>query len=380
MTGKTLGMLGLKIDRALFINQVGVSIVERGGRIYLRGRSLQREESDKDAYEEVEPNVRVIVAAGYGFVVTANAIGVCAKRHIELVITDYAQSFTAIYAAYPQTNASRAGMAMRLRQFEAVCDVRKTVAIAKDIVQRKIVEEKHDRNSKNLFFANLENCGTVESVRHVEAKSSYMYWHQWKDFELEFAKGFDPPKQWRSFKTRYIGRPQGKSGELPRQFTARFAETPLQAMHNFAVSVTAIRLVRVIAARGLDPCWGFLHNGKKPGRYSLAWDALEVLRPSLATAVFKYAGSRRFRRGDFASQDGVVRLSSHIAKECMDVTEKTAPIERLVQAVKGIEKELGNNDHKQLPGGGLKVAITDSGRWYRLTPLFPEFDRNKFHD
>ena len=67
----------------------------------------------------------------------------------------------------------------------------------------------------------------------------------------------------------------GKVGELPRQFTARFAETPLQALHNFAVSITAARLVRVIAAKGLDPYFGFLHDGRKPGRYSLAWDAIE---------------------------------------------------------------------------------------------------------
>jgi len=65
------------------------------------------------------------------------------------------------------------------------------------------------------------------------------------------------------------------------------------------------------------------------------------LRPSLATAIFGYAGTRKFERGEFASQDGVVRLMSHIAKECMEVIQKTAPIEKLVRAVKEIEKELG---------------------------------------
>jgi len=187
-----------------------------------------------------------------------------------------------------------------------------------------------------VFIADLEACKSVASVRHVEAKSAQEWWHQWRDFELHFAKGFNPPTQWRSFETRYIGRRQGKSGELPRQFTARFAETPLQALHNFAVSISAARLVRIITARGYDPCFGFLHDGKKPGRYSFAWDAIETLRPALATAIFEYAAAQEFERADFMSQDGVVRLSSHIARECATLVLETLPIKMLVQAVKKI--------------------------------------------
>jgi hypothetical protein len=161
-----------------------------------------------------------------------------------------------------------------------------------------------------------------------------------EEFRVAFCKGFKPPIQWRTFKTRYIGRAQGKVGELARQFTARFAGTPLQALHNFAVSITTARLVRVIAARHLDPCFGFLHDGRKPGRYSLGLDAVEVLRPELAEAVFRYAGEREFERAEFMSQGGVVRLSSHIAKECAGMVLKAMPINRLVEAVKKIERML----------------------------------------
>jgi CRISPR associated protein Cas1 len=119
---------------------------------------------------------------------------------------------------------------------------------------------------------------------------------------VNFTKGFKPPEQWRSFQTRYIGRVQGKTGELARQFTARFAETPLQAIHNF----------------------GFLHDGRKPGRFSLSWDVVEIFRPVLATVVFEYAAKKVFERADFASQDGVVRLSSWIARECAAVACMTS--------------------------------------------------------
>ena len=167
----------------------------------------------------------------------------------------------------------------------------------------------------------------MDGIRHIEAKSAQEWWRRWRDFKIVFVKGFRPPEQWLTFQTRYIGRRQGKSGELPKQFTARFAET-------------AARLVRVIAARHLDPCFGFLHDGRKPGRYSLAWDTIESLRPGLATAIFEYAGAREFERGEFASQDGVVRLSSHVARECAAVALNAVSVAMMAREVERIEKAI----------------------------------------
>jgi CRISPR associated protein Cas1 len=157
---------------------------------------------------------------------------------------------------------------------------------------------------------------------------------------MTFARGFKPPDQWRTFQTRYIGRRQGKTGELPRQFTARFAETPLQALHNFVVGIAVARITRIVAAHGLDPCFGVLHDGRKPGRFSLAWDAIEVFRPVLAVAVFDYAARKIFERADFASQDGVVRLSPWIAREGAAIACKTAPLSMQVWEVRKIERLL----------------------------------------
>ena len=62
----------------------------------------------------------------------------------------------------------------------------------------------------------------------------------------------------------------------------------------------------------------------------MAWDTIETLRPALATAVFDYAAKKVFERADFASQDGIVRLSSWIARECAAIACKTAPLTLLV--------------------------------------------------
>ena len=77
-------------------------------------------------------------------------------------------------------------------------------------------------------------------------------------------------------------------GELAAQFTARGAVHPLQAMQNYATGVLAARMTRVVIAMGLDAGFGFLHDGRKPGRLSLVWDCVELHRPELVRCSSLY--------------------------------------------------------------------------------------------
>jgi hypothetical protein len=96
-----------------------------------------------------------------------------------------------------------------MRQYAAIANRTRSLQIAKDIIRRKITAE-HDADVRAPFLAVLATCKTVAAVRHIEAKSAQVWWRQWKDFEINFAKGFNPPEQWRAFQTKYIGRPTGK--------------------------------------------------------------------------------------------------------------------------------------------------------------------------
>jgi hypothetical protein len=163
------------------------------------------------------------------------------------------------------------------------------------------------------------------------------------------VKGFKPPARWRSWETRYIGRRQGKLGELEAQFTARGAVHPMQALHNFAVGVVAARMTRVLIARGLDPAFGYLHDGRKPGRLSLTWGCIEPLRPKLVTAVFGYVGAHEFERRDFLvlvhkiSGERIVRLAQPLAKEIAALALKTIDVKECLKMVDCVGKLL--NDH-----------------------------------
>ena len=135
------------------------------------------------------------------------------------------------------------------------------------------------------------------------------------------------------------GRRQGRLGELAAQFTARGAVHPMQPMLNYAIGVLTGRMTRVVIARGMDASFGFLHDGRKPGRLSLVWDCVEPLRPELVRTVFGFASMRTFKKSDFAViAGGVVRLTGDMAREIAGVVIGKFPIKRYMDAVKIVER------------------------------------------
>jgi hypothetical protein len=138
--------------------------------------------------------------------------------------------------------------------------------------------------------------------------------------------------------TVHRGRRQGRLGELGAQFTARGAVHPMQALHNFAVGVVAARMTRVVIARGMDPVFGYLHDGRKPGRLSLTWDCIEPLRPGLVTAVFRFAEGRTFKKSEFRVVEGVVRLVPRMAMEMTAVALDTVSIAKCLGVVRMVER------------------------------------------
>ena len=75
-------------------------------------------------------------------------------------------------------------------------------------------------------------------------------------------------------------------------------------------------MTRVVTTRGLDAGFGFLHDGRKPGRLSLVWDCVEPHRPGLVRSVFEFAAAKVFRKNDFRLlESGIVRLAPAIMRE-----------------------------------------------------------------
>ena len=77
--------------------------------------------------------------------------------------------------------------------------------------------------------------------------------------------------------------------------------TGVNALLSFVYTLLTSMMAASLETVGLDPCVGFLH-GDRPGRYSLALDMMEELRPALADRFVlrlinkKDGGQNRFYR------------------------------------------------------------------------------------
>jgi len=119
----------------------------------------------------------------------------------------------------------------------------------------------------------------------------------------------------------------------------RYATHPINAMLNAVFSVTAGRLAAALQAAGAHPAIGFLH-ADKPGRWSLAWDAIEPLRPSIEASLFAFIRRYQFSGGDFIrvrDARGSIRLGSNLLRV---VIAECAPSRALLNATAGWMSEL----------------------------------------
>jgi CRISPR/Cas system-associated endonuclease Cas1 len=295
---------------------------------------------NKDGTQTFHPGahrLRLILVEGRaGASVTTAAVFWMIREKVELLMTapdDITQdpNVIAMFAPVPGAGASRAALKFREAQFRAALDPAATARFAKAIVAKKIAAEGHPVTINRLFMTNLRQARTTDDIRHIEAKSAQLWWKQWEGFEMHFA-GAAAPAEWRSWPD--IPRRQGKLGELGAQFTARGGVHPIQSMQNYSIGVLAARMTRVIIAKGLDGAFGFLHDGRKPGRLSLVWDMVEPFRPALATAVFRYIAGAVFRRDDFKiAADGVIKISPETAREVAALVIRTVSLRAMVQEV-----------------------------------------------
>lgn len=217
-----------------------------------------------------------------------------------------------MFTASPLLDASRNALALRRKQFAASFDELRTAKVARAIVSRKIEASELPREFTRELQGKLRRAKTVMDCRAIEAKAATAFFRKYQGAEIKF-KGLVPDR-WRVFQTRMVRRRGGKLGEKGALFGARDAVTPANAAINYAMAVALSRMTRVIISRGLDPAFGFLH-ADKPGRLSLAYDVLELIRPKVTNLVMQWATSRTFAESEFATfEGGIVRLSSETAR------------------------------------------------------------------
>lgn len=133
----------------------------------------------------------------------------------------------------------------------------------------------------------IRACEVLDTLRGLEGKMAEKYFSVFNDMILQQKEDF--------------------------QFTTRNRRPPMDrvnALLSFSYSLLTSMVTASLESVGLDPCIGFMH-GIRPGRYSLALDMMEELRPVFADRfVLKLINKKILSSKDFyTKEDGAVLLT-----------------------------------------------------------------------
>jgi CRISPR-associated endonuclease Cas1 len=235
-----------------------------------------------------KPPSAIVLSSAGGFV-TIEAVRFCARANVAIVALNRAHGFLTVMTGAPKASAA-------LIKAQAKAD---PLPIARAIVAAKIeaMARAGALAAQDGYLGALARAATLDQVRVVEAQASRVAWPD--PPRLKWERGPIPADLAAPWLMRTRLDAKGKRG----------ARHPVNAMLNAAFAVTAGRLAAYLAASGFAPAIGFLHADKR-GRWSLAWDAIEPLRPAIEARVFRLIEQERFDVRDFVrARDGSLRLA-----------------------------------------------------------------------
>jgi CRISP-associated protein Cas1 len=220
-----------------------------------------------------------IVMAGWGGHVSIEAVRFCASHRIALIVLDWMHDFLTIMSPAPKASAA-------ILRAQVMAD---PAWIARRVVQMKIesagcVGALPLTQARKLIEA--ASGGLVQDVMTIEAQAARASWGEGISIRW---RGGPVPSPWRQ--------PWLARARIDTR-AKRHATHPVNAALNAVFSVTAGRLAACLSAQGAHPAIGYLH-ADKPGRFSLAYDAIEPLRPAIEASVFRFIRSNRFGANDF---------------------------------------------------------------------------------
>jgi CRISPR-associated endonuclease Cas1 len=187
--------------------------------------------------------------------------------------------------------------------------------IARELIDQKLCGQEHvarkyfPNSSAAVSIAIARNklvtAKSSEDIRLSESQGALVYWSAWRDLSISFPRVDLPrvPDHWQKFGSRMSALTN----------SPRLAVNPPNAMLNYLYAVLESEARLALAALGLDPGLGVLHNDLR-SRDSLACDALEPVRPQVDAFLLDWLNHGPLRRDWFFEQrDGNCRLMASLA-------------------------------------------------------------------
>jgi CRISP-associated protein Cas1 len=287
-----------------------VTTVTDNASFSIRGGSLNVRDGERRL--RYDPGSRLpsaIVMAGWGGVITIEAIRFCGSYGVAIIALDWMRELMAVMPSRPSDNAA-------LLRAQAFAD---PTPIAVRIVQAKVASAARagaiEAADAARFIQAATHARSVQEAMIIEAQAARLAWPSLPVFRWRVGSPRIPP--------RWKVPPSTRSRAFREARMKRRATHPLNALLNVVFSVTVGRIAVALAARGAHPAIGFLHADAR-GRYSLAFDTIEPLRPHIEKAVFAFARQYQFSANDFIrikDAQGSIRLAD--LKEAKAVAEAT---------------------------------------------------------
>jgi CRISPR-associated endonuclease Cas1 len=199
-----------------------------------------------------------------------------------------------------QALAHQSGLALRIAR---------ELIHQKLVAQQKVIEKYFNNAVAVQRIANargrLAETKSSDEIRSVESQAALAYWSAWHDLPISYPR-VDlrrVPEHWLTFGARMS----------PLTDSPRHAVNPANSMLNYLYAVLESEARLALAALGLDPGIGFLHNDSKV-RDSLACDLMEPVRPQVDAFLLDWLSKGPLRRDWFFEQrDGNCRLMGSFA-------------------------------------------------------------------
>jgi CRISPR-associated endonuclease Cas1 len=151
----------------------------------------------------------------------------------------------------------------------------------------------------------LLSAKSSDQIRAIEARGALAYWGAWRDLSINFPRNDLPrvPDHWQKFGARIS----------PLTGSPRLAVNPPGAMLNYLYAILESEARLALAALGLDPGIGVLHNDLR-SRDSLACDVMEPIRPQVDAYLLDWLTKGPLKREwFFEKRDGNCRLMNSLA-------------------------------------------------------------------
>jgi CRISPR-associated endonuclease Cas1 len=273
---------------------------DRAG-LKVRGGALHVTEDERTlVYEPRSVKPLAIVMAGWAGFVTVEAMRFCSDFRIAIIVLDWTRDFMTVIAPPALQSANW------IRR-QAVAD---PLPIAKALICAKV--EAHaalgafDQSICARAITRLNAASSLQHVLMAEAQAARSAWVL-HEVILRWREAGAVPKSWKL--------PYGPRRRMTGK-SARHASDPINALLNLALAVTIGRIAVALCARGLSPAIGFLHRSPQ---WALAYDAIELLRPHVEAATFRFISAHKFAPNDFILvSDGQVKTDSALSRAFLE--------------------------------------------------------------